>query len=203
MKRKTIWLLLIAAHGLPIAAWAMVKPIRVVAPGLLGLSCSADDICTDDPSRLAEARTLLNDARAFVAKDLGVFQGQPRAVFCSTLRCDQQFGLGRVGAVSVGQIGVVMSTRAWHPYFVRHELIHQLQNERLGTFNAWLFKPSWLIEGMAYARSQDPRQPLPEPLQGWRQQYRQWEGRVGVEQVWVAAQGVPRQGTALDGNDTP
>ncbi len=188
MKRKHLMALVLAAHLLPVAAWATVKPLRIVAPELLGLSCTADDICIDDLQRLTEARALLADATAFVARDLGELQHRPRAVFCATARCASAFGLGRSVAFSVGSVGIIISDRAWEPHFVRHELIHQLQNERLGTLTAWLFKPSWLIEGMAYARSRDPREPLPQPLQGWRQQYQAWEQKVGAASVWQAAE---------------
>ena len=187
MKRSYIIAAVLSAHLLPVAAWAMVKPLRVVAPELVGLSCTTDNICTDDLSRVAEARALLNSANEFVAQDLGKIQALPKAVFCSTDRCSAKFGLGKSVAFSVATVGVIFSERAWQPFYVRHELIHHLQNERLGTLTSWLFKPTWFIEGMAYARSQDPRQPLPEPLEAWRRQYQLWEQKVGKENLWDAA----------------
>jgi hypothetical protein len=190
MKRISLLAAVIAVHLLPVAAWAFVKPVRVVAPELLGLSCTSDDICIDDMARLQEARSLLTASVAFVEQELGKIHSRPRAVFCSTRECASKFGLGRSVAFSVGGSGVVFSEQAWQPHFVRHELIHHLQNERLGVLNAWLFKPSWLIEGMAYSRSQDPRQPLPEPLQSWRSQYEQWERQQQPENLWVSAEGI-------------
>lgn len=190
MKRTKLISAVIVAHLLPVAAWAMVKPLRVVAPEFVGLSCTADSICTDDMARIAEARTLLTAARRFVTADLGPLKSMPKAIFCSTAQCSATFGLGRSAAFSVANLGIVFSERAWQPFYVRHELIHQLQNERLGLIEAWLFKPSWLIEGMAYARSQDPRTPLPEPLESWRMQYRNWEQHTGVNSLWEAAQRV-------------
>jgi len=168
MKRSHAIAALLAAHLLPVAAWAMVKPLRAMAPQLMGLSCTPDGICTDDMARVAEARHLLTTSREFVAKELGAIHSMPRAVFCSTASCAAKFGLGRSAAFSVGKVAIVLSDRA-------------------------LFKPSWLIEGMAYARSQDPRQPLPEPLESWRTQYQQWERRQGggPEALWSAAQRVP------------
>ncbi len=190
MKRRTIIGIAIAAHMIPIAAWAMVKPLRIVAPELLGLSCTADNICIDDLSRLPEARALLTSSVAFVHAQLGPIHTRPRAVFCSSPQCSRKFGLGRSAAFSVGEVGLIFSDRAWEPFYMRHELIHHLQNERLGTINAWLFKPSWFIEGMAYSRSQDPRRPLPEPLEAWRNQYEEWERKLGSATLWSAAEHV-------------
>lgn len=188
MKRSTIIAAAIAAHLIPVAAWAMVKPLRVIAPQLAGLSCTSDEICTDDLSRIAEARELLAEAEAFVTIELGPLKKRRTAVFCSTATCASKFGLGRSVAFSVGTFGIIISDRAWRPHFVRHELIHQLQNERLGVLNAWLFKPSWLIEGMAYSRSQDPRRPLPEPLESWRTRYDAWERTAATQDLWSAAE---------------
>ena len=48
--------------ALPIAAYALVKPLRVVAPALVpGVSCPSADICTDDAARLGDARQLYGD----------------------------------------------------------------------------------------------------------------------------------------------
>ena len=191
MKRSSLIAAAIVAHLLPVAAWAMVKPFRVVAPQLLGLTCTADSICTDDMSRIAEARELLKDAQSFVAADLGALHKRPTAVFCTTAECSSMFGLGRSVAFSVGTFGVIFSEKAWHPHFVRHELIHQRQNEQLGVINAWLFKPSWFIEGMAYSHSQDPRRPLPEPLESWRAEYQEWKRSIPTSStLWSAAERV-------------
>ncbi len=189
MKRSTLIAAAILVHLVPVAAWAMVKPLRVVAPEVLGLTCTADSICTDDTSRISEARDLLKNAQAFVAADLGTLRRRPTAVFCTTSECSSKFGLGRSVAFSVGTFGVIFSEKAWHPHFVRHELIHQRQNEQIGVINAWLFKPSWFIEGMAYSRSQDPRHPLPEPLESWRAKYQEWESNIPETlTIWSAAE---------------
>lgn len=189
MKRSTLIAAAIAAHLIPMAAWAVVKPLRVIAPDLMGLTCTSDRICMDDLSRIAEARKLLVDAESFVAADLGALRKRSTAVFCTTTECASKFGLGRSVAFSVGTIGIIISEKAWQPHFVRHELIHQKQSEELGVISAWLFKPSWLIEGMAYSRSQDPRHPLPEPLESWRARYEQWEKTIPPSKsLWSAVE---------------
>lgn len=190
MKRSHILIAALAAHLLPVAAWAMVKPLRVIAPELVGLTCTTDNICTDDLTRVAEARALLHSSSAAVGKELGPIRTLPKAVFCTTAQCSRKFGLGRSVAFSVGKFGVIFSHEAWQQFYVRHELIHHLQNERWGTLNSWLFKPSWLIEGMAYSRSNDPRQTLPEPLGSWRSQYQCWESQVGAKNIWTAGENV-------------
>lgn len=190
MKRTHLLIAILAIHLLPVAAWSMVKPLRVVAPELVGLACTHDNICTDDLSRVAEARSLLQSSYAVVGKELGPIRSLPKAVFCTTAQCSKKFGLGRSVAFSVGKVGVIFSHEAWQSFYVQHELIHHLQNERWGTLNAWLVKPSWLIEGMAYSRSNDPRQTLPEPLESWRSQYQRWENQVGAKNIWTAGENV-------------
>lgn len=181
-------LALAIAHLLPVVAWAAFKPVRVLAPELLGLHCAPSGVCVDDVARLAEAERLRDEALAFVGQRVGTIAQPPRTIFCSTLACSQSFGFTRDAAYNVGTFGQVISHRGWQPHFVRHELIHHLQNERLGTWNAWLLKPSWLIEGMAYALSEDPRQPLPQPLQGWRTSFAQWRAATRGQDLWLAAQ---------------
>ena len=185
--RKSLITLAIV-HLLPVAAWASFKPIRVLAPELLGLHCTAQGVCVDDVTRLAEAVALKTDAVTFVATRVDVIANIPRAVFCSTAACAKAFGFTNQGAYNVGTFGLVVGPRGWHPYFVRHELIHHLQNERLGTLNAWLFKPNWFLEGMAYSLSEDPRRPLPEPLEGWRHDFEAWYPAVGRQKIWHAAE---------------
>ncbi len=172
---------------LPFAAWAFVKPLRALAPQLEGLTCRGS-VCVDDPSRGAEALALYRDAVQQVQASVGTLDTMPRAVFCSTAACSEKFGFTAVLAYTVGTSAIVISHRAWRPYLIRHELIHYLQNERLGSIRAWLFKPVWFREGMAYAMSGDPRVPLPEPLEGYRSQFEIWLEQVGRARLWVEAE---------------
>jgi hypothetical protein len=54
MLKKAIFAVALA---LPLAAWAFVKPVRVLAPELEGLECEGS-VCVDDPARRAEAEQL-------------------------------------------------------------------------------------------------------------------------------------------------
>ncbi|MFL6697052.1 MAG: hypothetical protein ACJ8GJ_07765 [Vitreoscilla sp.] len=188
MPMRTRLLLSLPLLAIPALSWAFFKPIRVLAPRLAGQTC-AGAVCVDDPSRLAQAQAIYRDALAFVDQSVGHIQSPPRVVFCSTLACSRRFGFTSNGAYTVGVSGIVISHRGWAPYFARHELIHHLQNERLGVFGAWLGRPTWWREGMAYSLSLDDRRPLPQPLEGYRSGFDQWLATNGRGQLWTAAAG--------------
>jgi hypothetical protein len=76
------------------------------------------------------------------------------------------------------------------PHFVRHEMIHHLQKERLGLLKSWLVTPQWFTEGMAYALSNDPRPTLAEPWQGYRSRFEAWYRLIGKERLWDEASGL-------------
>ncbi|MCA8352611.1 hypothetical protein [Burkholderia cepacia] len=176
--------------ALPIAAYALVKPLRVVAPALvLGVSCPSADLCTDDAARLGDARQLYRDGYARAAAAVGAFREAPRVVFCSTRACADAFGLGQRAALTLGNFGVVVAPRGWQTYFLAHELIHHRQAEVLGNL-AVVTKPRWLIEGMAYSLSDDPRHPLAEPFEAWRTRFDAWHAALGGQPLWEAARAV-------------
>lgn len=176
--------------ALPIAAYALVKPLRVVAPALVpGVSCPSADLCTDDAARLGDARQLYRDGYARAAAAVGAFREAPRVVFCSTRACADAFGLGQRAALTLGNFGVVIAPRGWQTYFLAHELIHHRQAEVLGNL-AVVTKPRWLIEGMAYALSDDPRHPLAEPFEAWRTRFDAWHAALGGQPLWEAARAV-------------
>ncbi len=179
-------LLLIGLLCAPAAAWAFIKPVRVVAPELTGLFCVNDALCTDDVSRYQEAAKLYDEALHFVGSSVGSIENKPRVIFCTSDACFQSFGLRKQAAATIGTFGIVISPRAWEPYYVRHEMIHHLQNEKLGIFATWT-KPKWFIEGMAYSLSEDPRPNLSEPFERYRSQFENWYRLVGEERLWTEA----------------
>lgn len=170
----------------PAAAWGIVKPVRVVAPTLVGVTCLSASVCVDDPSAFGTAEQLYSEARTFVATEVAPLAGKPRVIFCASSACADSFGLGARSAVTIGTLGTVIGPNAWKPHYVRHELIHQLQGQRLGVMEL-LFKPSWFVEGMAYSLSQDPRQPLNEPWEGYRRRFASWYQVVGKDNFWREA----------------
>ena len=187
MQRKLKQIAFVILLILPFAAWAFVKPVRVLAPELAGVSCLSARICVDDASRFVEATRLYDEAVSFVRSEVGMIQSVPRAIFCSTAECSRSFGLTRAMAYNFGTFAVVIGDRSWRSYLVRHELIHHLQNERLGSLDAVLLKPAWFREGMAYSLSQDPRRPLPAPLEGYRADFESWFKQTDRELLWVEA----------------
>ena len=170
----------------PVLAWFVVKPVRVVLPELAGVQCVTRTICTDDPAQLARAQALYSEALDFVRSNVSVVSVQPRVVFCATQACADRFGLGARSAVTLGTWGTVIGPNAWKPFYVRHEMIHVAQAEHLGVLSL-LRKPSWFVEGMAYGLSQDPRAPLAEPFEGYRRAFFTWYEGVGKDRLWGSA----------------
>ena len=179
-------LLLVGMLCIPVAAWAFFKPVRVIAPELAGVSCINDTLCTDDVSRFQEVAKLYDEALHFVGSSVGSIENKPRVIFCSTDACFQSFGFKKQAGANIGIFGIAISPRAWQPYYVRHEMIHHLQNEKLGMINAWR-EPQWFMEGMAYSLSEDPRAKLSEPFEQYRSQFENWYNRVGKDRLWTEA----------------
>ena len=176
--------LAVTGVALPVAALALVKPLRVAVPALMpGITCTSAAICIDDVSRLSAAEQLYKDGSAVASKAVGQFRHAPRMVFCATSQCADTFGMGTRAAEAVGDIGLVVAPRGWTTFYVAHELIHHRQAEELGNL-ALLTKPKWLIEGMAYSLSEDPRRPLGGPLEQWRSQFDAWRATRGTGDFW-------------------
>jgi hypothetical protein len=169
----------------PLIAWFVVKPVRVFAPRLAGVTCVSASVCIDDAARCRRPPPL-RGGHGLCAGRAGRFRRQPRMIFCASQACADSFGLGARSAVTIGTRGTVIGPRAWKSFYVRHELIHYSQAEHLGTLSL-LFKPQWFVEGMAYALSQDPRAPLAEPFEGYRSRFLAWYGGVGKPSLWQAA----------------
>ncbi len=162
-------------------AYAIARPAQVLQS--VGFSCLNEHVCAEDPARLEEASQLYEGALEFLASSVAPLQKHPLAVFCSTPSCYSFTGETGSAAKTVGEFIIVISPRGWKPYFVRHEMLHRLQGEKLGVLGMY-GKPEWFIEGMAYALSQDPREPLVEPFQSERARFRFWYAGVGKERLW-------------------
>ena len=186
MRTRTL-IVIAAIIAIPATTWAAFKPIRVVAPELLGLYCENTGICIDDPSLVAEATILKRDAASFVESHLAHFHRVPRIIFCSSAKCAKSFGFTNQAAFHLGTSGIVVGPRGWQPHIVRHELIHHVQMENIGSVHALLFTPTWFIEGMAYSLSEDPRHPLPAPLEAWRSKFERWYPTIESGALWSAA----------------
>jgi len=176
--------------ALPAAALALVRPLRVVVPALMpGITCPDAQICTDNLAALDDARALYRDGTGMAAAAVGAFHQSPRVVFCTTQACADTFGIGRRAAEAIGNVGLVVAPRGWKPFYVAHEMIHHRQAESLGNL-AVATGPRWLIEGMAYSLSGDPRHPLGQPFEQWRSQFDAWHASIGSRDLWETARGV-------------
>ncbi|MEM7242584.1 MAG: hypothetical protein AAF429_10400 [Pseudomonadota bacterium] len=180
---------------------ATYKPLRVVVPNLAPVECITDQICIDDPNRAAEATRLYREALAFVNTEVGEIENPPRAYFCAGKVCSDYFGLGKVAAYAASTRGIVIKPNGWKDYIVRHELIHHLQAERLGSVGLFL-RPEWFREGMAYSLSRDPRRPLPAQfgLETLRANFEAWYAGIKPEDIWTEAQKLTRDQKNLPSN---
>ena len=171
----------------PAVAWTLYKPVRVLAPRwVAGVSCVTETICVEDIGRHAEAMNLYRNALQFVDASIASIEKPPRVTFCSTETCFHAFGFNKSAARTVGVSGIVISPRGWSQYYLRHEMIHHLQAERLGVLGQWR-SPDWFKEGMAYSMGQDPRADLGEPLQEYRSGFEEWYLSIPREQMWELA----------------
>jgi hypothetical protein len=185
MRKQNIILILLIAS--PAVAWAAFKPIRVFAPELVsGITCKSESICLDDVSRYPEAIKLYDEAVEFVSNTIGKIEKKPKVVFCSSQSCFKSFGFNKASAKTIGKSGIIISPKGWKYYYLRHEIIHHLQAEKMGVISQWR-SPEWFIEGMAYLLSEDPRESLYKSHQEYRQRFSKWYKTVGNERLWEAS----------------
>ncbi len=171
----------------PIAAWAIYKPMRVLAPDWVGgVVCISTEICIEDKSKYELAETLYRESLHDISLVVGKFQQNPRVIFCSTEDCYRSLGFKRASATNVGKSGIVISPRGWKAYYLRHEMIHHRQAEEFGVISS-LLKPEWLMEGMAYSLSDDPRKKLSGRWQAARERFNNWLNKVGTDNLWEEA----------------
>jgi hypothetical protein len=183
--RASLAVAILTVVGLPLLAYAAFPPARRLLPALAGVEC-VGRICTDGPEHRHEAEQLYSDAIKFVHEKVGAIENPRQVIFCQLNGCASYFGLTKSKAQTTGPFGTVIGPEGWLPYIVRHELIHQLQNERLGEYRL-RSGPDWFIEGMAYSMSDDPRADLGQPWQEYRDQFNRWYATSNKNQLWAEA----------------
>ena len=172
-----------------LAVFILVKPMRVVfAHHIPSLQCTGF-VCVDNPQKQPLAQTLYDQAVKQTQDKVGAFQQQPTMVFCSTAQCAHLFGMEKAAAKAVGDLGLLVAPRGWKSFYIRHELIHHRQAEEWGNI-AMFTKPKWLVEGMAYRLSDDPRPTLSQPFQQWRAQFKLWHKQHPNADIWYTTQQV-------------
>lgn len=171
----------------PVVAWALYKPMRVLSPELNGITCINKEICIEEKEKTNKATSLYNNALSYVNSSVGQIKKNPRVTFCSSELCYQSFGFrAPAKATTVGISGIVISPRGWNMHFMRHEMIHHLQSERLGVVQQYL-KPEWFKEGMAYSLSQEPRK-LTEPWNTYQIKFESWLANINNKSFWEEAE---------------
>ena len=184
MFKKT---LLISLTLLPIASWALYKPMRVLSPELNGITCINDNICIEDSKKINEASLLYKNALLFVNSYVSKIKNNPRITFCSSEKCYNSFGFhAPAKATTVGVSGIVISPRGWNKHFLQHEIIHHLQSEKLGVMKQFL-SPEWFKEGMAYSFSKDTRK-LKEPWENYKIKFNNWYNEINKDKLWEHAE---------------
>lgn len=148
-----------------------------------GVTCISDVIFLDDVSRSEEVTALYDRTLRFVNASVSTIKQRLQVVFYSSQSCFEVFGLNKAAAHAVGVSGIVIGPRGWEEYFLRHEMIHHLQADRLGVYERWR-GPDWYIEGMAYSLCKDPRQDLADPWGNYRSQVEQGCRTVGRNAFW-------------------
>jgi hypothetical protein len=171
------------------AVFMFYKPSRILIPEINDVSCATTSICIDDMSRLKQAEELIATSVLEIENRLGPLQNYPKTVFCSAQACYEKFGFKHAAAHAIGRSGIVIGPRGWEPHYVKHEIIHYWQAENIGMVRM-LFVDDWIIEGMAYALSGDPRAELDQPWQSYRAKFSDWYRSVGQNDLSVAIKSI-------------
>ncbi len=168
----------------PALAWVAFKPVRILAPGLNGVTC-ARQVCVEHPQQLRRAEQLQRAAVAQVGDNLVPLKRAPLTIFCSTRACYQSFGGGMERGATLFDWGVILPPESWVAHIVEHEYIHMLQAQELGLLGRQR-APEWFREGMPFHVSQPPDYDLPAYARPLATKYLAWEQRVGRDKVWQA-----------------
>ena len=166
----------------PGIALAFYKPSRVFVPGAFGLVCLKQNICLEDEEKVDVAERLVRSSIEDLRRKYSLVIDQPKVIFCSSEKCKNYFGLGRRAAYTLGTFGIVISPCAWQSHYLKHELIHYWQAKKFGNL-ALLTGEKWVIEGMAYSLSDDPREHLSEPFESYRREFRNWYKTVQTDSI--------------------
>jgi hypothetical protein len=149
------------------------KPARILNPEKHGFTRVYKNLYIDNPASTNHAMILYERALKKVDKRFGLKNKNPRIIFCTTDESFDKFGYKNIAARAQGTFGVIIGPKGWYLYIIEHELIHFWQAENLGTVRS-VFYPQWMIEGMAYSLSEDPRNNLTEPWKSYRIKFNEW-----------------------------
>lgn len=186
MKLKLLIIFFAISLVIPIATWFLYKPVRVFFPELAGMKCVNKNICVENIQKLDVAENLYIKAENHVTSTLSTFKVPPKFIFCKTQKCFESFGFKKASAQGIGTVATVVGPNGWKSYIIEHEMIHHIQNEKLGSIK-FASLPTWFVEGMAYSLSQDPRTNLSEPWESHRRTFKQWYKEINPASIWIEA----------------
>ena len=180
----SIFLILLA---LPLSALTFYKQSRVIVPEIYGITCIDNFTCLDNIEKKDDAKLLYDYALKMTEEKLSELQSKPMVIFCSTSQCSERFGLKRPKAFNMGTFGIIISHKGWKIYIVTHEFIHYWQSSIAGNVKTLILSnQQWLIEGMAYSMSEDPRLILTEPYQVYRSTFNKWLSANKINNIELA-----------------
>jgi hypothetical protein len=195
VKRIVIIITLLFA-SIPILLLVIHKPARIIIPEVLGFNRVDKGLYIDDMRRMEEARLLRDQALEEIQKKFGQTKNEPKIIFCSFQQSFEKFGFKKSASRSVGTYGIVIGPRAWAKYYIKHELIHYWQAENLGIIKMNYY-PTWLIEGMAYSLSDDPRTTLNEPWETYREEFTNWYKQIDKSNLLIEIKQLEKTPTKL------
>jgi len=178
--------IIILVLSIPVVAWYFYKPVRVLFPEFAGVVCVQEHMCLESVDMIEIAEKLYVNSQDYVQATVSNFEHRPKFIFCETQSCFEGFGFSKASAQSIGKVAIVVGPNGWKQHIVQHEMIHYIQNEKLGTIK-FLSMPAWFVEGMAYSLSQDPREVLSEPWESYRNTFNEWYQIVGPDNLWQEA----------------
>jgi hypothetical protein len=187
LKLKIFTILVFIVLSIPLLSWVLYKPVRVFLPELAGVKCPEKKICIEDIGGLENAKSLYQKAKTYVEENISTFEQLPRYIFCETQSCFEKFGFHKASAQSMGTVATVVGPNGWKLYIIEHEMIHHIQNEKLGSLKV-VSMPTWFVEGMAYSFSQDPRESLEEPWESHRKAFNEWYATIAADNFWKEAE---------------
>ncbi len=162
----------LAVALIPVLAWSLGKPFRLLLPNFNDVECHGS-VCVQDAKEMDRAHELYSSAIKSISSAGITLEARPRFVYCSTKECYQSFGGGNERAISYPFLGTVIAPASWQDYITRHELIHWFQFYEIGAVST-MMKPEWFREGMAYVFSGAPESDIPGHYLPMMEKYRDW-----------------------------
>jgi hypothetical protein len=147
---------------LGLAGTALAYPAlgTIACPQCYGFRPVSVNLWAERLNAIDEARltTIVEDARQDLSSFFGGLVGSPRVLVCTDDACFRRLGGGGARAITILDVGLIVSPRGVDPVIVRHELSHAELHAELGflkTIDGAV--PQWFDEGLAVNVSDDPR----------------------------------------------